>query len=122
MAIGLSQSVDLSPALCAGTVVGGAMFGDNLSILSDTTIAATRTQGCSMRDKFRLKVPMATETMAATKNRPGSNICSGMTINPSATVASTPPIALVTLAKAPANKYIIHMVAMLISLTPFIKW
>lgn len=34
-------------------VVGGALFGDNLSFISDTTIAATRTQGCSMRDKFR---------------------------------------------------------------------
>lgn len=67
MAIGLSESVDLSPALCAGTVVGGAMFGDNLSILSDTTIAATRTQGCSMRDKFRfnacIAIPAALLTM-----------------------------------------------------------
>jgi Na+/H+ antiporter len=34
-------------------VVGGAFFGDNLSFISDTTIAATRTQGCAMRDKFR---------------------------------------------------------------------
>ena len=37
-------------------VVGGALFGDNLSFISDTTIAATRTQGCSMRDKFRTNV------------------------------------------------------------------
>ena len=39
--------------LCIGAVVSGAMFGDNLSMISDTTIAATRTQGCDMKDKFR---------------------------------------------------------------------
>lgn len=40
-------------ALMVAAVVGGAFFGDNLSFISDTTVAATRTQGCSMRDKFR---------------------------------------------------------------------
>ena len=40
-------------ALCIGAAVCGAMFGDNLSMISDTTIAATRTQGCAMKDKFR---------------------------------------------------------------------
>ena len=39
--------------MCLGAVVCGAMFGDNLSMISDTTIAATRTQGCEMKDKFR---------------------------------------------------------------------
>lgn len=67
MAIGLSQTTDLSPALCVGTTVGGAMFGDNLSFISDTTIAATRTQACNMRDKFRLNaciaIPAALLTM-----------------------------------------------------------
>lgn len=42
-----------SPALCIATVVGGAMFGDNLSLISDTTIAACNGQGCPMKDKFR---------------------------------------------------------------------
>ena len=45
--------------LCAGTVVGGAMFGDNLSFISDTTIAATKTQGVEMRDKFRVNFRIA---------------------------------------------------------------
>lgn len=40
-------------------VVGGAFFGDNLSFISDTTIAATRTQGCAMRDKFRANIKVA---------------------------------------------------------------
>lgn len=43
-------------ALVLGAVVGGAMFGDNLSMISDTTIAATRTQGCEMKDKFKVNV------------------------------------------------------------------
>lgn len=59
IALGVSEATGLSPVLCTGTVVGGAMFGDNLSIISDTTIAATRTQGCEMRDKFRLNLLIA---------------------------------------------------------------
>lgn len=41
------------PAFITAIIVGGAFFGDNLSFISDTTIAATRTQGCSMKDKFK---------------------------------------------------------------------
>lgn len=54
IAVGLSESTGISVALITGAVVSGAMFGDNLSIISDTTIAATRTQGCEMRDKFKM--------------------------------------------------------------------
>ncbi len=52
IALGFSGPLQLSPALLMGAVVGGAMFGDNLSMISDTTIAATRTQGVKMKDKF----------------------------------------------------------------------
>lgn len=52
IALGFVEPLQLSPALLLGAVVGGAMFGDNLSMISDTTIAATRTQGIRMRDKF----------------------------------------------------------------------
>lgn len=51
--VGVAQQTGLSAELVAGTLVGGAIFGDNLSIISDTTIAATRTQGCSMKDKLK---------------------------------------------------------------------
>ena len=54
IAIGVSQKTGIELAIVVGAVVSGAMFGDNLSIISDTTIAATRTQGCEMRDKFRM--------------------------------------------------------------------
>lgn len=53
IACSLSGSTGISLALCMGSVVGGAMFGDNLSFISDTTIAATTTQGCKMKDKFK---------------------------------------------------------------------
>ncbi|OBP15987.1 sodium:proton antiporter [Rheinheimera sp. SA_1] len=53
IAVGLAKQGGLDPALVAGVLLSGAMFGDNLSIISDTTIAATRTQGAEMKDKFR---------------------------------------------------------------------
>lgn len=59
IAVGLGQSSGLNLALVIGTLVGGAMFGDNLSIISDTTIAATRTQNVDMKDKFRMNFKIA---------------------------------------------------------------
>ncbi|MCL6416462.1 Na+/H+ antiporter NhaC family protein [Aestuariirhabdus sp. Z084] len=59
IAVGVADGTGLSLSLAVGAVIGGAMFGDNLSIISDTTIAATRTQGCEMRDKFRLNFMIA---------------------------------------------------------------
>lgn len=53
IAAGISEKTGIAGALCMGAVVSGAMFGGNLSMISDTTIAATRTQGCEMKDKFR---------------------------------------------------------------------
>ena len=53
IAVEVAQAAGFSPALCIGSVVGGAMFGDNLSVISDTTIAACNGQGCAMKDKFR---------------------------------------------------------------------
>ena len=51
---GFAQATDVPTALAMATVVGGAMFGDNLSMISDTTIAAVRTQHTKMKDKFRV--------------------------------------------------------------------
>lgn len=56
VAAGLSAQTGISPALMSAVVVSGAMFGDNLSFISDTTIVATRTQGCKMSDKFKTNV------------------------------------------------------------------
>lgn len=54
IAVGVADKTGVLPAIAVAAVVSGSMFGDNLSIISDTTIAATRTQGCEMRDKFRM--------------------------------------------------------------------
>lgn len=56
VAAGLAEQTALDPAWLTAIVVGGAFFGDNLSFISDTTIAATRTQECELRDKFRVNV------------------------------------------------------------------
>lgn len=53
IAVGISEKTGFGMAICIGAVVCGAMFGDNLSMISDTTIAAVKTQGCDMRDKFK---------------------------------------------------------------------
>jgi Na+/H+ antiporter NhaC len=53
IAAGISAGTDSSLPLLVGLVVGGSFFGDNLSFISDTTVVATRTQGCRMSDKFR---------------------------------------------------------------------
>lgn len=53
IAVEISQKTGFSMAICIGAVVCGAMFGDNLSMISDTTIAAVKTQGCQMKDKFK---------------------------------------------------------------------
>ena len=68
IAVAVHKVSGFSLPLCIGSVMGGAMFGDNLSFISDTTIAACNTQGCAMRDKFRanfkIALPAAIGTLA----------------------------------------------------------
>lgn len=68
IALGVSQQTGFPAAVCVAAVVCGAMFGDNLSMISDTTIAAVRTQGCEMKDKFKqnffIVLPAAIITLA----------------------------------------------------------
>ena len=59
IAVGFAGATGLPMPLALGAVVGGAMFGDNLSMISDTTIAATRSQGVSLKDKFRVNIWIA---------------------------------------------------------------
>lgn len=59
IAVDMAVKAHLPLAMAVGAVVGGSMFGDNLSMISDTTIAATRTQGCSMKDKFIMNFKIA---------------------------------------------------------------
>lgn len=59
ISVAVAQQTGFSAGLCIGSVIGGAMFGDNLSFISDTTIAACNTQGCEMKDKFRANFKIA---------------------------------------------------------------
>jgi Na+/H+ antiporter NhaC len=69
IAFGVSELINIEPAIIAGAVVGGAMFGDNLSFISDTTIASTKTQGAELKDKFKenfsIALPAAVVCLAA---------------------------------------------------------
>ncbi len=68
IALGVSDASGLDRALVLGAVIGGATFGDNLSVISDTAIVASRTQGCTVREKFRenlkFALPAAIGTLA----------------------------------------------------------
>ncbi len=83
IAVAISTGSGFSLPLCVGTVVGGAMFGDNLSFISDTTIAACNGQGCKMKDKFKtnlaIVVPAAIVTLVLiTALSLGSDITGGI--------------------------------------------
>ncbi len=66
IAIGIADAAGLSHVLTAGAIVGGAMFGDNLSFISDTTIAAVNSQGCALKDKFKFNFWIALPAMIVT--------------------------------------------------------
>ncbi|MEN8433242.1 Na+/H+ antiporter NhaC family protein [Clostridium septicum] len=66
IAVGIADRTGITAALAVGAVVSGSMFGDNLSIISDTTIVATRTQGCEMKDKFKMNFKIVLPAAIAT--------------------------------------------------------
>lgn len=66
IAVAVSEASGFGMPLCVASVMGGAMFGDNLSFISDTTIAACNGQGCDMRDKFRENFKIALPAAAVT--------------------------------------------------------
>lgn len=66
IAVAVADASGFGVPLCIGSVMGGAMFGDNLSFISDTTIAACNGQGCEMRDKFRENFGIALPAALAT--------------------------------------------------------
>lgn len=65
IAVGICQTAGVDLSIGIGAVLGGAMFCDNLSIISDTTIAAVQTQGCEMKDKFKMNFIIAIPAMIA---------------------------------------------------------
>src|SRR5690606_30322363 len=98
--LGLAQAAGLNLPLTLGTVVGGAMFGDNLSFISDTTIAATRTQGAKMSDKFKenfwIALPAALVTLGVLAFMPAGS--EGAAVKASSLVLAMPYAAVLILA------------------------
>ena len=66
IAVAVSNASGFDTALCIASVIGGSMFGDNLSFISDTTIAACNGQGCAMKDKFRTNLWIALPAVLVT--------------------------------------------------------
>ena len=65
VAVGVAEQSGVDVELMAGVIVGGAYFGDNLSFISDTTVIATKSQGCMMKDKFRENIKIVTPAAIA---------------------------------------------------------
>lgn len=105
IALGVAEAAGLNTALVIGTVIGGAMFGDNLSVISDTTIAATQTQGASMRDKFRenvwIALPAALLTLLVLALLPAPH--QGAAVEPAAAILALPYLVVLVLAVSGVN-------------------
>ena len=103
IAVAVSAASGFSLPLCIGSVMGGAMFGDNLSFISDTTIAACNGQGCAMKDKFRenfgIALPAAVATAVLILVLSAGHDASGMSI-PSYSLIQIIPYVLVLLGGA----------------------
>ena len=123
IAAGFVSLPNVNVELIAGSLLGGAMFGDNLSFISDTTIAATQSQGCEMKDKFRMNGKIALPASVLTIL---TLIIIGVSIHPSGHSLSEgnspiqwinllPYITVIVLAIAGLNVYITFLIGTLIS-------
>lgn len=123
IAAGFVSLPNVNVELIAGSLLGGAMFGDNLSFISDTTIAATQSQGCEMKDKFRINGKIALPASVLTIL---TLIIIGVSIHPSGHSLSEgsspiqwinllPYITVIVLAIAGLNVYVTFLIGTLIS-------
>ena len=123
IAAGFVSLPNVNVELIAGSLLGGAMFGDNLSFISDTTIAATQSQGCEMKDKFRMNGKIALPASVLTVL---TLIIIGVSIHPSGHSLSEgnspiqwinllPYIMVIVLAIAGLNVYVTFLIGTLIS-------
>ncbi|OJX09340.1 MAG: sodium:proton antiporter [Caedibacter sp. 37-49] len=118
IAFGIAQAIGLSIPLTMGTVVGGAMFGDNLSLISDTTIAAVQTQGGTLKDKFKINSLIALPAMIVTLitliaygfNNPCQSC---VTITEFPWIMSTPYIFVLILAISGVNVFLVLILGIL---------
>lgn len=117
IALGFIESAGIDSALVAGCLISGAIFGDNLSIISDTTIASTRSQGAHMKDKFRVNfkfaVPAAIISLIIFTVL-GQSIDYEMTGDP-AIVGIIPYIVILLLALSGVNVFVVLVLGILLS-------
>ncbi len=117
IAVGLAKQSGIDPMLMAGALLSGAMFGDNLSIISDTTIAATRTQGAEMRDKFRenlkIALPAAFVTIGLFAGLAQSN--ADITVNTFSWTAVVPYAAILILAVLGLNVFAVLLLGIVLA-------
>lgn len=117
IAVGLAKQSGIDPMLMAGALLSGAMFGDNLSIISDTTIAATRTQGAEMRDKFRenlkIALPAALVTIGLFAGLTQSN--ADITVNAFNWTAVVPYAAILILAVLGLNVFAVLLLGIVLA-------
>ncbi|MGB1261593.1 MAG: Na+/H+ antiporter NhaC family protein [Cognaticolwellia sp.] len=117
IALGFVESSDISASVIAGCIISGAIFGDNLSIISDTTIASTRSQGAQMKDKFRVNFKFAV---------PAALIClaifaaNGVTLNHEASqdfdvIGFLPYIVILALALAGVNVFLVLIIGIILA-------
>ncbi len=118
VAVGIAAQTDINTPFMVAIVVGGAMFGDNLSFISDTTIVATRTQGCNMKDKFKVNslivIPVAILVTLVYLFQ-GSEITTTPTILPIEWLKVIPYILVLITALAGINVMIVLLVGILCS-------
>lgn len=119
IAVGLSTQAELDPALVAGVLLSGAIFGDNLSIISDTTIASTRTQGAEMKDKFKenlkIALPAAVVTLLLFVLIAQSQI--EVTVKDFSWTGVLPYAAILVLAVAGVNVFVVLLLGIILAAT-----
>lgn len=116
---GIAQQTGTDLGLVTATIVGGAFFGDNLSFISDTTIAATKTQGCSMSDKFRANFMIAAisaMTVAGIYLIIGHNISAAAEVEPVKWTGLIPYLAIIILALSGVNVLIVLCLGLCINM------
>jgi len=117
VAVGFAEQTGTEPALIAGALFGGAMFGDNLSIISDTTIAATRTQGVPMKDKFRenIKIALPASVITSILLIFLATDAGAVTSEAPQWLATIPYIAILILAVAGMNVFLVLLLGILMA-------
>ena len=118
VAVGIAVQTGINTPFMVAIVVGGAMFGDNLSFISDTTIVATRTQGCNMKDKFKVNslivIPVAILVTIVYLFQ-GSEITTTPSATPIEWLKVIPYILVLTTALAGVNVMIVLLLGILCS-------